>query len=144
MHHEDRAGVNALIRGIDDLAASHLPVAVIMCTNRLGALDPAVRRRAAVVFEFHRPNKEQRLAVLRDGLDGSGLAVGDLTGRSHGRTYGFTYSDLTQRLIPSLVLDAFPTNPITASRALEVLDSVLPTPPFEDKAHAPRTAYING
>lgn len=149
MHHEDRAGVNALIRGIDDLAASHLPVAVIMCTNRLGALDPAVRRRAAVVFEFHRPNKEQRLAVLRVGLDGSGLTVGDLevlakvTGRTNGRAYGFTYSDLTQRLIPSLVLDAFPMNPITASRALEVLDSVLPTPPFEDKAHAQRTIDIN-
>jgi ATPase family associated with various cellular activities (AAA) len=38
MHHEDRAGVNALIRGVDDL---------VMCTNRLEALDPAVpiRRR---------------------------------------------------------------------------------------------------
>lgn len=149
MHHEDRAGVNALIRGIDDLAAAHLPVAVIMCTNRLGALDPAVRRRAAVVFEFHRPNEEQRFAVLKDGLAGSGLTVGDLealskaTGKSHGRAYGFTYSDLTQRLVPSLVLDAFPTNPITASRALEVANSILPTPPFEDNTHAKRTVDID-
>ena len=38
MHHEDRAGVNALIRGVDYL---------VMCTNRLEALDHAVpiRRR---------------------------------------------------------------------------------------------------
>ena len=47
MHHEDRAGVNAFIRGIDRLANGQLPAAVIMCTNRLGALDPAVKRRAA-------------------------------------------------------------------------------------------------
>jgi len=58
MHHEDRAGVNALIRGIDEIAAARLPVAVVMCTNRLDALDPAVRRRAAAVLEFHRPNRD--------------------------------------------------------------------------------------
>ena len=46
MHHEDRAGVNAFIRGIDRISNANLPAAVIMCTNRLGALDPAVRRRA--------------------------------------------------------------------------------------------------
>ncbi len=50
MHHEDRAGVNAFIRGIDRLASGRLPAAVIMCTNRLSALDPAVRRRAADVL----------------------------------------------------------------------------------------------
>lgn len=41
MHHEDRAGVNALIRGIDAIQRDRLPVLVIMCTNREGALDPA-------------------------------------------------------------------------------------------------------
>ena len=44
MHHEDRAGVNTFIRGIDRLANSKLPAAVIMCTNRLGVLDPAVQQ----------------------------------------------------------------------------------------------------
>lgn len=42
MHHEDRAGVNALIRGVDRLANARLPVAVIMCTNRPDALDPVL------------------------------------------------------------------------------------------------------
>jgi AAA+ superfamily predicted ATPase len=46
MRHEDRAGVNAFIRGVDRIG-NGLPAAVIMCTNRLSALDPAVRRRAA-------------------------------------------------------------------------------------------------
>ena len=40
MHHEDRAGVNAFIRGIDRIANARVPAAVIMCTNRLDALDP--------------------------------------------------------------------------------------------------------
>jgi len=138
MHHEDRAGVNALIRGIDDLAADRLPVAVIMCTNRLDAIDPAVRRRAAAVFQFARPSREQRLAVLTGGLMGSGIAdrdlalLADATGVSGGRDYGFTYSDLTQQLIPSLVLDAFPERAISGERAIELANRLRPTPPFRE------------
>jgi hypothetical protein len=52
MHHEDRAGVNAFIRGIDRIGNGRLPAAVIMSTNRLGALDPAVKRRAAGSARF--------------------------------------------------------------------------------------------
>ena len=68
MHHEDKAGVNAFIRGIDRLGRGKLPAAVIMCTNRLGALDPAVRRRAADLLTFTRPDSEQRVAVLAPHL----------------------------------------------------------------------------
>lgn len=64
MHNEDRAGVNAFIRGIDRIANAKVPAAVIMCTNRLGALDPAVRRRAADVLPFARPDDVQRRAVI--------------------------------------------------------------------------------
>jgi len=148
MHHEDRAGVNALIRGIDDLAEKHLPVAVVMCTNRLSSLDPAVRRRAAVVFEFHRPNKAQRLATLSSGLDGSGLSAKDLedlatlTGKAGGRGYGFTYSDLTQRLIPALVLDAFPDQPLKGERAARIAGEMVPTPPFQQEDPAPKKEVV--
>src|ERR1700730_1769869 len=68
MHHEDRAGVNAFIRGIDRIGNGCLPAAVIMCTNRLNALDPAVRRRAADILTFARPDEAQRHAVLADPL----------------------------------------------------------------------------
>lgn len=142
MHHEDRAGVNALIRGVDELAAERLPIAILMCTNRLGAIDPAVRRRAAVVFEFSRPTRAQRLAVLTEGLRGSGLrdrdleAMSDATGDTDGRRYRFTYSDLTQRLIPSLVIDAFPDRPVTGQRALEIVATIQATPPFGERAHS--------
>ena len=68
MHHEDRAGVNAFVRGVDRLGNGRLPAAVIMCTNRPGALDPAVRRRAADILTFGRPDDEQRRAVLARAL----------------------------------------------------------------------------
>jgi AAA+ superfamily predicted ATPase len=139
MHHEDRAGVNALIRGIDLIANERLPAAVIMCTNRLNALDPAVRRRAADILTFSRPTEEQRRNVLSErlgalGIEGKQLeALVDATGPKHGaRDYGFTFSDLTQRLLPSVVLDAYPTKSVTASRALEIARAMAPTPPFRE------------
>jgi len=150
MHHEDRAGVNALIRGVDEVAAERLPIAIIMCTNRLGAIDPAVRRRAAAVFEFHRPNRAQRLHVLCEALRGSGVteseleALADATGNGGERRYGFTYSDLTQRLIPSIVLDAFPEQPILGARAIEIARSTTPTPPFGEDGSARARGGSNG
>ena len=57
MHHEDRSGVNAFIRGVDRLGNQRLPAAVIMCTNRFQALDPAVKRRAAELLVFERPDE---------------------------------------------------------------------------------------
>ena len=56
MHHEDRAGVDALLAGVDTLAGEAVPVLVILCTNRERALDPAVLRRAAAIFHFSRPD----------------------------------------------------------------------------------------
>ena len=140
MHHEDRAGVNSLIRGIDGLAGSGLPAAVLMCTNRLSALDPAVRRRAAVLLEFDRPNEEQRIRLLRRALDGSGFSEAELstlaaaTGQTSARPYAWTYSDIVDRLIPALVLDAFPEHPLDAERALEIAGGMVPTPPFKERS----------
>lgn len=139
MHHEDRAGVNALIRGIDRIASNRLPVAVIMCTNRLASLDPAVKRRAADIMVFERPNEEQRRSVLHGALGAAGIADRDIdelvkiTGPVRGREHGFTFSDLTQRLLPAIVLDAYPANPITGARAIAVASGILPTPPFKEQ-----------
>lgn len=140
MHHEDRAGVNAFIRGVDRLANSRVPAAVIMCTNRLTALDPAVRRRAADILAFQRPGESQRRAVLEPPLGQFGFtppqinAVVAATGARKESGYGFTFSDLTQRLLPAIVLDAYPAQKVTASRALEIARAMLPTPPFQDGA----------
>lgn len=140
MHHEDRAGVNAFIRGVSRIANARLPAAVIMCTNRLMALDPAVKRRAADILLFDRPNEEQRRYLLTHALGGINLPRADidelvtLTGPQKGRDFGFTYSDITQRLLPAIVLDAYPSQPLTGALARAVAQTILPTPPFQEKS----------
>jgi len=139
MHHEDRAGVNAFIRGIDRLANLRLPAAVIMCTNRLNALDPAVRRRAADVMAFARPNEQQRAHILSLRLGPLGVgrahvqAIVDATGQSRTEP-GFTFSDLTQRLLPAIALDAYPDRAVEGPRAVEIARAMKATPPFRDEA----------
>lgn len=137
MHHENVSGVNAFIRGLDRLANARVPAAVIMCTNRFEALDPAVRRRAADVLTFGRPNDDARRTLLAPRLVQLGFAPADIdaivaaTGPRDGAS-GFTYSDLTQRLIPSVVLDAYPHRAIEPRRALAIAEQMRATPPFKE------------
>jgi len=138
MHHEDKAGVNAFIRGIDSLGNGKFPAAVIMCTNRPNALDPAIKRRAAEIVYFKRPTDEGRHLVLTGPLTELGFTTHDikeivkLTGPQKGRDYGFTFSDLVQRLLPSFVLDAYPNNAVEAKKAIEIVKLVIPTSPFKE------------
>ena len=137
MHHENVSGVNAFIRGIDRLSNQRLPAAVIMCTNRYDALDPAVTRRAAEILVFGRPDANRRREVLAPKLaqlefdEGEIDAIVDATGARNGQS-SFTYSDLMQRLIPAIVLDAYPDRAIVPQRALQIAQEMVPTPPFTD------------
>ena len=136
MHHENVSGVNAFIRGIDRLANQRLPAAVIMCTNRYDALDPAVTRRAADILVFGRPDEASRLHFLGPklivlGFDEATIAaIIEATGPRNGVPYGFTFSDLSQRFIPAVVLDAYPKHAIEPERALQIAREMVPTPPF--------------
>jgi AAA+ superfamily predicted ATPase len=139
MHHEDRAGVNALIRGIDGFRNDKLPVLTVLCSNRLDALDPAVLRRSAATFRFARPDEDQRRLLLQRLLDGLDLSdveidkVVELTGARDGRPYGCTYSDVRQRLVPGVVLDAFRTDlPVTGDRVVAFAETFAPTRPFQE------------
>ena len=138
MHHEEVSGVNAFIRGIDRLSNRRLPAAVIMCTNRYAALDPAVKRRAAEILLFDRPDEVRRRELLAPRLAGIGFEASEIeaivaaTGPRDGKP-GFTYSDLTQRLVPGIVLDAYPDKPIEAGRALAIARRMEPTAPFRDE-----------
>ena len=141
MHHEDRAGVNALLRGIDGIRTDRLPILTIVCTNRLDALDAALRRRAAVIEVFERPDHQQRAALLARLLAGTKLSADEIhdlaadTGPTQQRPYGFTYSDLRQRLVPAIVLEAYRRrSAIDAEIAAEVLSRTEPTRPFEAMA----------
>jgi AAA+ superfamily predicted ATPase len=140
MHHEDRAGVDAFLAGIDGLAGTGLPIIVVLCTNRLDAIDPAVRRRAAGTFEFHRPTAEQRRHVLATAfadfnIDASIIdTLVDITGPGTGASPnpGYTFSDLTQRLIPTAILEAFPDRPVTGDLIVDIAQGMKPTPVFTD------------
>ena len=138
MNHEDRAGVNALIQGVDAITTSKLPILVVMCTNRINSIDPAVKRRAAAIFDFARPNDEQRTAILRQALADTEITEPQLqeivtsTGATKDRNYGYTYSDLTQKLLPNVVLNAFPDEPIKFASISTLLVEIVPTPPFKE------------
>jgi SpoVK/Ycf46/Vps4 family AAA+-type ATPase len=138
MLHEDRAGVDSLIQGIDSINEAHLPVIIILCTNRLNAIDPAVRRRAAAIFEFNRPSEEQRLILFRNFLEGTELTEDDfkmlahITGENEKRNYGYTYSDIVQNILPALLLETFPDQQITKDKIIHLIEQNLPTPPFNE------------
>jgi AAA+ superfamily predicted ATPase len=135
MHHEDRAGVDAFLAGVDSLAGESVPVIVVMCTNRERALDPAVVRRAAAIFQFNRPDDEQRRAVLVAALEGTGIDAQTIeklvvhTGPKDSQP-GFTYSDLTQRLVPTAIMAAFPDKPVSSDVLLAVASDISATPEF--------------
>jgi len=139
MHHEDRAGVNALIQGVDRLRGSGTPILVVFCTNRLGNIDPAIRRRAMDIFEFRRPDDAQRRALLGRLIGDLSLAdsemqrLVELTGPLDGRAYGFTYSDISDRLVRNAVLAAVPTQPLTFGILEQVARAMTPTRPFENE-----------
>ena len=109
-----------------------------MCTNRLSALDPAVRRRAADILPFARPNDDQRRHLLTSRLEPLGLkgaqleALVEATGPARKGAVGFTFSDLTQRLLPAIVLDAYPDRAVGGATALVIARAMVPTPPFRD------------
>jgi len=138
MHHEDVSGVNAFIRGVDRLSNQRLPAAVIMCTNRYESLDPAVKRRAAELLVFRRPDELKRRLLLGPRLAELGFdeeqvdAIVHATGPRNGEV-GFTFSDMTQRLIPTIVLDAYPNRSIDPHRALALALEMRPTPPFKEE-----------
>jgi AAA+ superfamily predicted ATPase len=109
-----------------------------MCTNRVGALDPAIRRRAAAEFNFARPDDAQRAAVLTTIFDGITFTdqqlahLVELTGHN-GRGYGYTYSDLVDRVLAASCLAAYPDQPITPELIAEQIHGHPPTPPFTER-----------
>jgi AAA+ superfamily predicted ATPase len=127
MHHEDKAGLNTLLQRIDGLRLGGRRIAVIFITNRPDALDPAVRRRSALRLTFRRPDDKQRAELFRQSIPEVELSANHLrdlvaaTGSEAKRKYGatFTWSDITDRLVPAAVRDAF-----AAGRLLSAVDIV--------------------
>ena len=135
-HHEDRAGVNVLIKQIDALAKDRVPLAVILITNRLAALDPALVRRAHVI-QFRRPTAESRRVLFERLLDGVSVSRAELDTlvAATEREVPFTYSDIVTRIAePALRMAMRESAPLTAKHLLNLVERVEPTPIFRDRA----------
>lgn len=138
MHHEDKAGVNALIQGIDHIGSAGQPILVIFCTNRLRVIDPAIIRRAAIVYEFRRPNQEQLKRMFEMCFGDLGLTseqimkLVKLGGSTKTRKYGFTYSDIINKVVPNSIMEVYPNSPLTFDNILNVVKNTKPTPPFKE------------
>jgi AAA+ superfamily predicted ATPase len=137
MHHEDKAGLNTLLQRLDNLRLTRLPMVAIFITNRPEALDPAIRRRAALCLYFDRPDDEVRAEIIRTSVPELHMneeevhELVNLTGEQVLKNKGvrFTSSDLTDRLLPGALRTAFAEH-----RALGIADLVsearrlVPTP----------------
>ncbi|BBD02450.1 MULTISPECIES: AAA family ATPase [Sphingobium] len=136
-HHEDKVAVNTLIQGIDDFRQFGGRIVVILCTNRLSAIDPAVRRRAAIIETFQRPSDEQRGELFRMDLDGLGLSSQEIaaliaaTGPRSGKP-GWTFSDIRTRLYPAALARAYPDAPLSFAHLHEVAKAMAASPIVDD------------
>lgn len=137
-HHEDKVAVNTLIQGVDELRKYGGRIVVILCTNRLSVLDAALRRRAAIVEEFTRPDAAERKELFSMDLEGMGLTEKHLTdlatatGERNGQP-AWTYSDIRTRLYPTAMARAFPNRPLSFNDLTDSILTMKPSPVMEDK-----------
>jgi SpoVK/Ycf46/Vps4 family AAA+-type ATPase len=131
-HHEDRSGLNVLIKQIDSIAKESANLAVILITNRLKALDPAVVRRATQVITFKRPDSEARKQVFQSllvGTQASEKDIKELTQASDRGDKPFSFSDLVQKVGRHGLIKAIEEDrPFDKTILLEVLSKVEPSP----------------
>lgn len=131
-HHEDRAGLNVLIKQIDLVSREKIELAVILITNRLKVLDPAIIRRAVQVIEFERPNSEARKLVFESLFEGAEIKKGDideLIKASENKATPYSFSDLLQKVGKQALFLAIQTDrPFSKDIYLEVLRTVKPSP----------------
>ena len=132
-HHEDKVGVNTLIQSIDSMRKHGGRIFAILCTNRLGAIDAAVIRRASIVEEFTRPSDTERHELFIKDLGDMGFSVTDI-GKLVKATAAtdtkpaWTYSDIRTRLYPAAVSLAFPNSPLTVQHFHQAVAELGPSP----------------
>ena len=137
-HHEDKVAVNTLIQGIDALRRSGGRIVVFLCTNRMSALDAALRRRAAIVEQFRRPSPDERRQLFEMDLGALDLTSGQieelvaLTG-ARCEAPEWTYSDIRTRLYPAALAEAFPDRALRFEDLQSVASSMAPSPVMEDR-----------
>jgi SpoVK/Ycf46/Vps4 family AAA+-type ATPase len=131
-HHEDRSGLNVLIKQIDSISKDKTKLAVILITNRLKALDPAIIRRATQIILFKRPDRGGRKRVFQYLLSGTNATekeIEELTNASDRGDKAYSFSDLVQKIGRQALIQAIEEDrPFDKVLLLEVLNKVEPSP----------------
>lgn len=132
-HHEDRAGLNVLLKQIDSISREGYSISVILITNRLSVIDPAVIRRATQVITFNRPDDIQRTEVFKylfDGIELTEKDISELIQASKPKgDIPYSFSDLIQKVGKQAIHKSIQRNqPFSKSIYLEVLEDTIPSP----------------
>ncbi|MDP2313822.1 MAG: ATP-binding protein [Pseudomonadota bacterium] len=135
-HHEDRAGLNVLLKQLDQVGRDGQHLVVILVTNRPEVLDPAVRRRVSLHVAFTRPDESARRSMFAEilrGTDTDAAAVDRLAEMSE-RSPPFSSSDLFERVAPlALRLALRADRPFGHELLEEALGEVEPTPLLDER-----------
>jgi AAA+ superfamily predicted ATPase len=137
-HHEDRSGVNVLIKEIDKVQREKINLAVILITNRPDALDAAVLRRASLHLEFQRPNETILMALVKrvfDVLEFEEEAFKEIIVACNKNKTKYTYSDITKRIAKQSIISAWKLDtPLTKEIILGIIRKTKPSPGITNKA----------
>jgi SpoVK/Ycf46/Vps4 family AAA+-type ATPase len=134
MHQEEKAAVNTLIQKIDEIRELNGRAIVFMSTNRLHFIDEAILRRASIILEFERPNKEERKELFSQSLNGLKLTeielekLSELTSPEENDNLGHSFSDIRLKILPEAIAKAFPYTPLTYEILVETISSIKPSP----------------
>ena len=136
-HHEDKVAVNTLIQCIDELRRHGGRIVVFLCTNRVSILDAAIRRRAAIVEEFLRPNDAERHQLFAADLKGMKLSDGQIATlvsatAATAKQPVWTYSDIRTRLYPAALALAFPREALRFDHLKTAATTLKPSPIMKD------------
>jgi AAA+ superfamily predicted ATPase len=136
-HHEDKVAVNTLIQCIDDLRRHGGRIVVFLCTNRVSILDAAIRRRAAIVEEFRRPDDAERRQLFTADLKGLKLSDAQIAAlvsatAATAKHPGWTYSDIRTRLYPAALALAFPREALRFDHFKLAAAALEPSPVMKD------------
>ena len=131
-HHEDRAGLNVLIKQIDLLQRARMKLAVILITNRADVLDAALVRRASLRLRFERPDaaaRRQAFEHLLQGLAPTKRELDELVRASERQDVPFSYSDLVVRVPGAALRQALREKvPLSVELVVDALRATEPSP----------------
>jgi SpoVK/Ycf46/Vps4 family AAA+-type ATPase len=131
-HHEDRAGLNVLIKQIDLRQRAQTRLAVVLITSRADDLDAALMRRASLRLRFERPDKHARRQVferLLEGISSTKRQVDELVELSDKRETPFSYSDLVVRVAGAAFRRALRENrPMSVEFLMDAVRHTAPSP----------------